>query len=288
MAVRHAWCACLLLLAGCSGNAGPSPGPSPVPQPSPSRITVSGTLTSTTTGATIGSFSREVERLPVLLPVSLNGFVSREAWITSSTPTVDLIPEPGFDLTFYRQFVRGALDGRTDPIRRWTQAPSIYLQRTGLSDATVAALERAARDVVPALTGGRFQVAAWDTGLERRSAQSGWIVVELVTEPAVNSCGRAEISAGHIWLNIAALCHHQGHAVHAPLFAHELGHALGFYHVRDDAALMTDLRNIWLTGTITARERHHAALAYARPVGSRDVDVDPSGSSALMPRVVVD
>ena len=37
------------------------------------------------------------------------------------------------------------------------------------------------------------------------------------------------------------------------------------------------------------RERHHAALAYARPVGSRDVDVDPSGLSSLAPgRIVID
>lgn len=287
----RAWFALLILLAGCSGGSPtrptpvPSPTPTPQPQPAP-RITVSATLTDTVTGRSVGTVSHEVDRLPALLPLSFAGYVTRQAWITSAGPTVDLIPEAGFDLTFYRQLVRGALDGRMDPLRRWTVNPSIYLQREGLSDATVASLERAARDVVPALTGGRLSVASWETGQERRTAQSGWIVVELVNDEA-QECGRATIGGGNVWLNTAPKCHRDGTIIGSVnLYTHELGHALGFWHVADSAALMNAVTS---NGRPTSQERHHAAIAYARLPGNRDVDVDVSGSALVTQgRIIID
>ena len=262
----------LLILAGCSSSSAPTPGPSPVA----SRATIAGTITDTVTGARVGSFSQDVDRLPALIPVSAAGFLTRQAWIMTAQPTVDLIPEAGFDLTFYRQFVRGALDGRMEPLRRWIQPPSIYLQRTGLSDATVAALEQAAREAVIAFTGGQYGVTAWETGEGRRAAQSGWIMVELVNNE--DSCGRAVIGGGTIWLNTAERCHRNGAIILSPNgFTHEIGHTMGFWHV-PSGLMQTPLPPNTL---ISPRERHHAALAYARPVGSQDVDQDPSSGSGL-------
>lgn len=150
--MRALACLSILLLSACGGASSPTTGPSPLP----SRVTVSGTITATISGAKVGTFSLEVDRLPTLIPVSAEGFVTRQAWVTSAQPTVDLIPEAGFDLGFYRQFARGSLDGPIQPIRRLTSSPSMYLQTAGLSPATVAAYEQAARVTIPAMTGGQL------------------------------------------------------------------------------------------------------------------------------------
>lgn len=262
----------LVGLAGCGGGtpSGPSPQPSP--------ITLHGTITDTVSGASIGVLSQTVSSLPARVTVSAAGHLDRSLLITSAAPTVDLIPDAApFDLTFYRQFARGALEGPVDQLRVLAQAPSIYLQRTGLSDANVAALERAARDVIPALTGGRFQLVAWEVGNELRADANGWITVEAVNDDA-QPCGRTSLGAsvGHMWLNIASRCSFQGNRVDPPLFAHEVGHGLGFSHVGDTGHLMHS------RATFSERrstlpsdaERYHAAIAYHRAAGNMDVDRD--------------
>jgi hypothetical protein len=89
-------------------------------------------------------------------------------------------------------------------------------------------------------------------------------------------CGTAELGApaGHIWLNIAARCAFGGFAVYPGAFAHELGHALGFSHVHEVNSLMHSIGG-YTVGSVTAAERHHGAIAYKRPRGNRDLDVDP-------------
>lgn len=261
----------LILLSGCGGNS-PTIGPSPIPSPP----TFTGSVTDTVTGAPIANFTATVAGSSVTIEAA--GYVTRQTRV--SAPTVDLFPEAGFDLAFYRQFARGALEGHMDELRRWQQNPSIYLQRTGLSDATVAALERAARDVVPALTGGRLSVQAWETGQDKRPARSGWIVVEVYTDPAAE-CGRATIGGGDIRINTAPVCVDGNYLI--VTFAHEIGHTLGFWHV--PSGLMA------VGGTVTSpspRERHHAALAYARQPGNRDVDVDSAVSASVQTRIISD
>jgi len=126
-----------------------------------------------------------VSGLPALVNVSAAGHLTRQAWVTSASPTVDLIPDAApFDLGFYRQLVRDGLEspGALQPLRLLGASPSIYLQRAGLTDATVAAFEQAARGVVPALTGGRLAVATFASGAEARPTAVGWIVAELVSD----------------------------------------------------------------------------------------------------------
>ena len=265
-----------LLAVGCGSS--PAPGPSPIPPPAP---VFAGSVTDTVSGAPVVGFAASISAGRLL--VSAPGYVPRET--ASSAATVDLIPEAGFDLGFYRQLARGALDGRTDALRVLATAPRIYLQTAGLSAANVAALEQAARAIVPALTGERFQVAAWETGAEARPEQAGWIVVELLTDEAA-TCGRALIgaAAGHVWLNLGrAQCNR-------PLqdtFSHELGHALGFWHVDNDAALMKNPRPVSHDGQPSALERHHAAIAYHRSAGNRDIDIDGIGIVSAA-RVIAD
>lgn len=249
----------LLLLAGCGG--GPT-GPGPLPPPPPPTFT--GTVTNTVTGAAVSGFTATISN--GRLTVSAPGYVTRET--SSSRSTVDLIPEAGFDLAFYRQMARDGAMLR--PLRVLSSAPSVYLQTTGLSAANVLALEVAARSAVNEFTGGRFNVTAWETGETARPPSFGWIVVDI--RNSAEACGTAEIGepAGHIWLNVASRCAFGGFAVYPGVLAHELGHALGFTHVTNPTALMFD----GFTGSMSAAERHHGAIAYARSRGNRDVDID--------------
>ena len=75
------------------------------------------------------------------------------------------------------------------------------------------------------------------------------------------ACGRALVGAdpGAIWINRSANtpCARYFHEI----FAHEIGHAMGFFHVADRSAIMASSA---YTGrsTFTATEQYHARLAY--------------------------
>jgi hypothetical protein len=38
----------------------------------------------------------------------------------------------------------------------------------------------------------------------------------------------------------------------------------------------------------SARERYHAAIAYSRPLGNADPDIDPAGAVNFTPRPIVE
>lgn len=271
----------LALLASACGSTNSPVGPSPMP-PASGATHITGTITNTMTGAPVGTFTSEAAGFPARVSVSAPGYVTRETWVRSAAPTVDLIAESGFMLDFYRQFARGTLDGSIQPLRVLAQAPSIYLQTAGLSASNVAALEQAARAVVPALTGGKFSVSTFETGEASRAPSTGWIVVDIVNEgPAI--CGRAEVGTGggHLWLNMDAHCAYQGNRIDPSVMAHELGHAFGYWHVSTPGALMSNVSHEWGRVVITEQERHHAAIAYHRSAGNLDVDSDPVAPQPL-------
>src|SRR5687768_17161421 len=225
MSVRHSWVLAALLTAACGGGNNPIPFVAPTPSSTPM---VSGTLSDTVTGAPLGSFSRQVNSLPVLLEFTASGHYPRTARVTRDGQDVDLLPaDGGFDLEFYQQFARGSLSGPPQALRILTTTSlSFYVQIEGASGfpAQMASrFEAVARRVVPDLTGGRVQVGRWETGTVPRALASGLVVVERTDENS-DVCGRALVgqAAGHIWIDSNRFCNPDA------TFAHEVGHALGF------------------------------------------------------------
>ncbi len=224
------------------------------------------------------------------MSVSAPGYITRETVVRTTTPTVDLFPERGFDLAFYRQLVRDDFQknrGFLEPSWVLEQAPSFYLEvegANGVSAQVGQRLEAVARRTVPALTGGKFQVTRWETGPTPRAPQAGWIVIERM-DLGPQYCGQATIGdpAGQIWLHSDNVCNLEA------TFAHEIGHTLGFFHVNMQGSLMyPQIRRSNIADAPTERERDHAAFAYKRPRGSRDIDVDPQTSGLLTARIIID
>ena len=285
-----------LIVAACGGSStAPTPlAPTPpvsAPAPAaPTLVTINGTVTDTVTGSSVGSFTQTAASLPVRVSVSAPGYITRETVVRTTTPTVDLFPERGFDLAFYRQLLRDDFQknrGFIEPSWVLEQAPSFYLEVEGAKAVSAQVgqrLEAVARRTVPALTGGKFQVTRWETGPTPRPPQAGWIVIERM-DLGPQYCGQATIGnpAGQIWLHSDNVCNLEA------TFAHEIGHTLGFFHVNVQGSLMyPQIRLSNIADAPTERERNHAALAYKRPRGSRDIDVDPQTSGLLTARIIID
>lgn len=185
------------------------------------------------------------------------------SWLTPSAPLPTTNPQ--FDQSFYNALAHGTLEmGTSTPLHRLMQSPSIYLQRAGLSDAFVAQIEQTYREEIPAFTGGALTLARFEAGETTRAEAGGWIVIELRNDGAAD-CGSTKLgaSAGHIWINTAAKCQRDG-SLYLSIFAHELGHALGFYHV--DSGLMQPY--VTKDQQLTDREQLHGAVAYTQALGS--------------------
>jgi hypothetical protein len=233
----------------------------------------------------------------VVATISAPGFHPRETrieWRTGGRSDVELSLMPDrapFSLDFFRAFVRNGLEGGSEalePIRRWTSNPNFYLnainprnqQRIVASE--IAVIEQAVRDAVPQLTGGRLTVGEFVVGDTPGTQRRGYIDIELVYEPDGDYCGKAFVGSnpGRITLNyercIVSWCRDP---ISANIVAHEVGHAMGFWHTPDGT--MYRVMNNCRSTTFTEMERVHAAIAYQRPAGNRDIDQDPIDFRAL-------
>jgi hypothetical protein len=294
-----------LLASACSGNSPTAPTP---PTPTPTLATVTGHLTATNGGQalpgvsvafgaissttdTAGTFSGAVTPTASMRAVLTgSGILPRTVYLAAASSrdvAVDAFAlAGGFDATFYRELVRNTLDAPTssEPLRRWTVNPNVYLQ-TGIADAkTLDMVEAITREMVPAWTDGQFNVAAVERGPDTREGQAGWLTIRW-NAANTGHCGTSQVglSGGYIELQPNTPgCVCNGYQSRPGTVRHELGHAMGFWHTDAPSDLMFGSSGA-CDRSLSARERYHAALAYRRPVGNSDPDIDPASAVNLAP-----
>lgn len=286
--------ALLLALTACGGSSPSSPSsPGPIiPQTLSGRLvatvdggglagaTVTAGSSSVTTDAS-GAFSLPAAGFPMTLTLQGPGFVTRGVTIGAAGQiAVDAFRLDGqFDLAFYRQLVRNNFDtGGLAQLRRRTVAPSIYLRTVDDAGAAMPlaqldSTEAAIRSVAPLWTGGQFGVASVTRGSGAAPADA--ILVHWTTT-ADGVCGRTpSIGGDEIELHYrSANCSCNGVAVGPRAVKHELGHTFGYWHTANSDDVMFG-RALTCDADPSPRERYHAALAYRRPAGNRDPDLDP-------------
>jgi Matrixin len=229
---------------------------------------------------------------PYRLSISGADIVSRDLWVgwqsgARTGVTLDVIRNrPPFSMEFYRQFVRGTYDqpGAPYALFRLADSPRFYVKTVdqngrAIEPEVLAVVLEAIPRAVAEFSAGRLSVTTLETGTESRATAPGWIIVSIRREPNERqTCGFANIgaTAGSITLN-NDVCSCGSNKIPGALVLHEVGHALGFFHVPDRNSVMYPfLPGNCPAGTLSAAEKYHAAIAYARPRGNLEPDNDPS------------
>jgi hypothetical protein len=259
------------------------------------RIEPTWDLAGVTTGGD-GSFSLSASTNPPSNPyrVAISGpdIVSREVWIgwqngSRTNVALDVIRQQApFSMEFYRQFVRGTYDAAGAPyaVQRWMEAPRFYVKTVdqngrAIEPEVLAVVREAIPRAVAEYSAGRLAVSVLETGTEERAAATGWINVLIRRDPNERqTCGFANIGAnpGSITFN-NDVCSCGSNKIPGALVLHEVGHAMGYFHVPDRNSVMYPfLPGNCPSGTLSQAEKYHAAIAYSRPRGNRDPDIDPS------------
>ena len=211
---------------------------------------------------------------------------------TDPTPTDPPRPQDArFHDTFWGQMVfdRYEVPAAPNPVSLVLDAPmNLYIKTTdelgrlalfgnGLAQM-IAEAPRYGREL-----SGRNLVGRVESGRANPGERRGWILVTLHTDLGNNVCGLAKVGAnpGRIRLSTG----YNGHCLDLEVFAHELGHAFGFWHVDPNVFTRAVMRPEGLFANrgqyrYSGREKYHAQLAYE--VGREAADCGwPYGGTCL-------
>jgi len=202
--------------------------------------------------------------------------------------TVDIIQDvPPFDLLFYRMFVRNGFESlNLQPTKRWTMAPSFYFKTlvetsgTRVPDATIARIADDFRKSVPELTGGKFGVAAVESGDATRDPADGWVNVTFYDQLGA-AFGQSTVggNSGTISIRFGMVSTQTTNPFNCQtpevgVADHEITHTMGFYHTPN--VYIDSFSGNGCPGSGRPdNTKFHAAILYSRPAGNIDPDVDP-------------
>lgn len=258
---------------------------------------------------------------PVFLRISAPGYLERGTWVdvpASGGPVfVDVIQDaPPFSLSYYRQLARNGHEAptRLNALVTWTVAPSFYVKTTTEDTGEIVPPDVVEEVVhvlvnsVPALSGRRWEVGTVEQGSETRPITHGWVNV-LFFRDVQGAIGRATIGGNQGYMELthdpdrggaaerrsagalAPTSHITGcHSFAADIAEHEVMHTMGLAHTDDVSG---DFYTPDCSGSNRSeRVLHHAAVAYSRPCGNMDEDVDRANllsrcARDAMSRVVV-
>src|SRR6185503_4042336 len=127
---------------------------------------------------------------------------------------------------------------------RWTSTPNFYVRTIDsvgrpVEPEVIAVTVDAIRRAVPAYTAGTYQAGTIETGTEVRPETLGWINVDFLRNTGGTTGGTSYVgrNPGVITLYLD-ICSCGSNKVPGAVTMHEVGHAMGFFHVADRNSLM--------------------------------------------------
>lgn len=130
---------------------------------------------------------------------------------------------------------------------------------------------------------GRNIIGRVESGRANPGERRGWILLTLHTDLGDDVCGLVSVGAnpGRIRLSTG----YDGHCLDLEVFAHELGHALGFWHVDPNVFVRAVMRPRGVFANrgqyrYSGREKYHAQLAYEVGRGATDCGWPYGGACA--------
>lgn len=311
--VSRLFLAALLLATACNRSpSSPSPDPTSPAVPQTGTTAFFGRLVATVTAQPLAGITLDLGGLSTVtaadgtfrfewpagtrhavahLTMDGPGILARSLFIRTSETrevTLDAIAlDSGFDLDYYRRLVRRGLDQPDNllPLRRWTQAPRVYLRTVDEAGAsidplTLATVSEALLSEPEAWTGGRFGIEELASGVDTREGVKGWVTVKWPSPAVEGICAQAQVAVDGGWIELNYLsqrCGCNGSLMAPGLVRHELGHTMGFFHTNEAGDLLTSRVGFTeaCAGRASERERLHAAIAYSRSIGNLDPDADP-------------